>query len=43
MRKCSKCDPTELDDVDLRNGIHEDEQLEEYLVHDKYQKDERVI
>ena len=37
------CDPAELDDVELRNGVHENDQLLQYLVHGKFQKDERDI
>ena len=37
------CDPAELDDVELRNGVHENDQSLQYLVHGKFQKDERDI
>ena len=37
------CDPAELDDVELRNAVHENNQSLQYLVHGKFQKDERDI
>ena len=40
---CRSCDPTALDDVDFRNGVHEDDRALQLLVHGKFQKDERDI
>merc|ERR1712224_962424 len=37
------CDPLALDDVEVRNGVHESDQSLQYLVHDKFQKDDRDI
>merc|ERR1712224_330823 len=40
---CRSCDTAELDDVDFRNGLHDDDQVLEFLVHGRFQKDERDI
>merc|ERR1711998_87857 len=37
------CDPLTLDDVELRNGVHESDQSLQYLVHGKFKKDDRDI